>query len=347
MVASTALPRNPVLLLLLLSLSWTACGSSPKGEADPAVEQHFRETEQMRLERNAKSQDFQKVLLDMDKAISEYVTSVGQNENEQAQRKVAAWGNWLVTNVTRYRAELRLLLQDPESARARQIAAAALGFDRANDKDQFTLGALMAALQTEKSPEVKTNICTGIGIYASPLTPVDKLFDLVLDAREHLSVRQAASWALLQVEMAGAPKEGFARTWGMLLEGSPITRDPKLALNAIQGIGLLRDPAQLTVLVPYLKEPVPLLQQAACVAVSRLDNRKAAQYLIPLLGKIERNVNVKLYARKALQDLAGEGVDHEYDWKAWAKYFHLVGDPEKGFQPEKAEKSAAPEKSVP
>jgi hypothetical protein len=336
MVADSARLSPPLLLFVLTPLAWISCGSAPNGEADPAVEQHFRETEQMRLERNAKSQDFQKVLLDMDQAITEYTNSVGQNENEQAQRKVQAWGNWLVTNVQRYRAELRLLLQDPESSRARQISAAALGFDRGNDKNQDTLSALVLALETEKNVDVMTNICTGIGIYASPLTPVDKLFDLVLDPQENLSVRQSAAWALLQIEIAGAPKEGFARTWGLLLEGPPITRDAKLALNALQGIGLLRDPAHMMIVVPYLKEPIPLLQQVACVAMSRMDNRKAAQYLIPLMGKTERNVNVKLYARKALQDLTGNEVDHEYDWKAWAKEFHLVGDPEVGFKSKKA-----------
>lgn len=336
MVPHSTFSRASLLFLLLPALPWMSCGSTPeKPKANPAVEQHFRDTERMRLERLAKSQNFQQVLLDMDKALTEYVGNLERSENEQAQRKEQAWANWLVTNVSRYRSELRLLLQDPESARARQIAAAALGFDRGNDQKQTTLGLLGLALQTETNADVRTNICLGLGIYASPLTPLDKLFEIVLDPREEIPVRQSASWALLHIQTAGAPKKGFARTWGLILEGEPYKRDPKLALNAIQGLGLLRDPAQLMLVVPYLTEPTPLLQQAACVAVSRMDNRKGAQYVLPLLGRAEPNVNVKLFARKTLQDLAGKDVDHEYDWKAWAREFHLEGDPETGFKPQK------------
>ena len=336
MVSHSALFRTSLLCLLFPVLPWMSCSSTPENrKADPAVEQHFRETEKMRLERLAKSQNFQKILLDMDKALTEYVGNLERSENEQARRKVEAWANWLVTNVHRYRKELRLLLQDPESARARQIAAAALGFDRGNDKNQMTLSALNMALETESNAAVRTNLCLGLGVYAAPGTPLEKLFEIVLDPREEIGVRQSASWALLQIQRAGAPQKGFARTWGLLLEGEPYKKDPKLALNALQGLGYLRDPAQLMLVVPYLTEPVPLLQQAACVAVSRMDNRKGAQYVLPLLGRAEPNVNVKLFARKALQNLAGKEVDHEYDWKAWAREFHLDGDPETGFKPQK------------
>jgi len=336
MVPHSTFSRASLLFLLLPALPWLSCGSTPeKPKANPAVEQHFRDTERMRLERLAKSQNFQQILLDMDKALTEYVGNLERSENEQAQRKEHAWANWLVTNVSRYRSELRLLLQDPESARARQIAAAALGFDRGNDKNQDTLNTLVLSLASEKNAAVRTNICLGLGIYASPLTPLDKLFEIVLDPREELGVRQSASWALLQIQTAGAPKKGFARTWGLILEGQPYKRDPKLALNAIQGLGRLRDPAQLMHVVPYLTEPTALLQQAACVAVSRMDSPEGAQYVLPLLGRAEPNVNVKLFARKTLQDLAGKDIDHEYDWKAWAREFHLEGDPETGFKPQK------------
>ncbi len=335
MVDDIPSPRSRLLTFLVLTLPWISCGSAPEDKPDPAVEQHYRENEQMRLERLAKSQNFQRILLDMDKAVSEFVNNTRRDDNEQAQRKLKAWTNWLATNVPRYRKELRLLLQDQESSRARQIAAAALGFDAGTDKNRVTLSALVMALETESVPEVKTNIYTGLGIYASPLTPTEKLFDLVLDTREPLSVRQSASWALLRIQIAGADPKGFARTWGLLLEGEPYKKDPMLAVNALQGLGLLRDPAQLMIIVPYLSDPPPYLQEAACVALGRLGNRKAAQYLLPLFGNAERNVSVKLFARKALQALAGDGVDHEYDWKSWAKEFYLEGTPETGFQPSK------------
>ena len=59
---------------------------------------------------------------------------------------------------------------------------------------------------------------------------------------------------------------------------------------------------------------------AAADAIARMNSQSHAEDLIALLGPEETVPNVRLHARKALQELAGQG-DYGYDVDAWRKAF--------------------------
>ncbi|MEZ5989219.1 MAG: HEAT repeat domain-containing protein [Planctomycetota bacterium] len=316
-----------------LLLAVVACGSAPEaGHPDPGIEQRFLEDQQARRDAAKRDEDFQTLLLNLDQGVAEYVTDLANAENEQAWRRAEAMRKWIEAVVAKQRRNLVPLLQD-EEARLRGIAGASLGFDKGTTSTPQTVSALVMALETEKVPAVQSNLCLGLGLLGSASTPLDRLIALAVDSTTPLQVRQSAAWALLELQEAGAPAAQVGATWSRVLEGDIYVKDARLVLNALRGIGLLREPRWLEVVLPYLEHPQPLVRQAALVAVGRLGDRAGARYVLHLLGPQERNPNVRLFARKALQALAGHDVDHQYDWQAWAREFRLSGSPETGFSP--------------
>jgi HEAT repeat protein len=63
-----------------------------------------------------------------------------------------------------------------------------------------------------------------------------------------------------------------------------------------------------------------MVRMAAADALARMNAQDRAPELIALLGPEEPMPNVRLHARKALQELAGN-ADHGYDAVAWRKVF--------------------------
>jgi HEAT repeat protein len=91
-------------------------------------------------------------------------------------------------------------------------------------------------------------------------------------------------------------------------------------VQALTGLGLLRNPEHLERVVRFLTHPEAMVRMSAAIALGRIGNPAAVEPLLTLLGSTEANENVRLAARKALQALAGD-IDCGYDVAEWRKAF--------------------------
>ena len=96
--------------------------------------------------------------------------------------------------------------------------------------------------------------------------------------------------------------------------------EPWILIQALRGLGRLRNGEHAPAAVPYLTHPTPMVRLAAAVSLGYLRNRDVNEALIARLGPVETNANVRLAVRKALQALAG-GIDRGYDVKEWRRVF--------------------------
>ncbi|HHI81261.1 MAG TPA: HEAT repeat domain-containing protein [Planctomycetes bacterium] len=314
-----AMMKRPLLFSLLASFpfAWASCGSSPKPEKDPEIEQRFLAEQKKREEFLAKSKDTGRKLILLDQAMFEFSSNFSHKENPKAQRKAEGLLRFLRTQTLKIEDEL-IRQQREGSIRDRSISTAALGF--VNDKRVLPL--LVAGLK-DKNPQVRISAAFALGVQGNPLTPVQELGRILLDGEADTTLQRNASWALMRIQENGAPQEIFRKLWEKYLKGDPISKDLVVLVHSIRGLGLLRSPDALPALVPYLSHPKPLIRQATAIAIGRAGNRDAAKLLIDLLGGRESNPNVRLAARKALKALAGGAVDREYDLAAWKKEFGL------------------------
>jgi hypothetical protein len=310
-------------LLVITALSLGGCSGVPEaGEKDPAIEQQYRQTQQEKEALRARQQDMNLILLRLDEALAEYVVARAQAENERAERRAEALKSYLDTMSRRHKGELLAMLDPSEPARRHAIAAAALGF-----ADDDALVAPLLNLLTDREAYVRTNACLGLGQLARPVTPLDTLMEICRNPGEPIATRRAAAWALLRVQIAGGPAAAFRAFWPEILVGDPVTMDASLAVHALRGLGMLRDPSVLEPVARYFSHPQPLVRQAALVAAGRSRNRGAAPLLLASLSDTEPNLNVRLTARKALKALTGDRIDHEYDVAAWRREFDLEKTP--------------------
>ncbi|GEM_PF-3298041 len=309
--------RVPGIPLALLA-AMTSCGSRPRPEPDPAIEQEFLAEAKHKAEVLARNRDFQRRLLRLDQALALFAKNAAHGEDPKARAKAKSLGRFLEKESLQLRKELLPLLEEGE-VRGKTIAAAALGFTG----EQDLAPALVACLESSREPQVRTACLLGIGRLASPLTPLEPLTRILLDERAPLIHRRNASWALLRILDGGAKNQGFLELWKRILEGDPLSKDPVIAMHALRGLGLLRNPEALPALRPYLAHPKALIRETALIAIGRSGDPSAAAYILPLIGDLERNPNVRLTARKALKALAGGEVDEGYDQQAWRQRFGL------------------------
>ena len=311
---------NQNLLLAALSawlLFLASCGSTPKAQRDPEIEQRFLAEQKRREEFLAKSKDTPSKLILFDQAMFEFASNFAHKENPKAQRKAEGLLGFLRLQTLKMENEL-IREQRDGSPRDRSISTAALGFV----DDKRVLPLLIAGLQ-DKDPQVKISAAFAMGVQGNPLSPVQELGKILLDPDAPTILQRNASWALMRIQESGAPQAPFRKLWQKYLKGDPISKDLVVLVHSIRGIGLLRSPDALPTLVPYLQHPKPLIRQATAIAIGRSGNRDGAGLLIDLLGGRENNPNVRLAARKALKALAGGAVDREYDLAAWKKEFGL------------------------
>ncbi len=270
------------------------------------------------MELSSKSKEIGFLLQQFDQAIRAFRSTSARSENAASVRKAEAAKKLLEQLSAKHEQRLVLLLQD-EAPRARWISAAALGFCG----DPNIVGAIDKALM-DRVPRVRESAAFGLGVLALPYTPLERLNRLVLDEKENEFVRKSAAWALVRLQLAKAPPKNFAALWPEVLKGDPLRKDPVLCMHALRGLGLLRSEDNLGTLRPYLSHPTPLLRQAALIAVGRTGSKRAARWILPFLTPEERVPNVRLTARKALKQLTGNRVDHEFDLDAWKREFGLL-----------------------
>jgi HEAT repeat protein len=143
---------------------------------------------------------------------------------------------------------------------------------------------------------------------------------MVNDFSEPEANRTNAARAIYYLQEAGADTETVRRVWSEILVGDINKVNEGLALYAIRGLGLLRDRESVDRVLPYLTHPAPLIRGATAIALGRIGDRRVAPPLMELLDPAETNENVRLFARKALQALAG-GVDRGENIKEWQRLF--------------------------
>lgn len=312
--------------VLMAALVLCACSSTETGTEkpvkDPALEREMQKEAERVQSEIAKNNDFDLVLLRIDKALDDYATNVAKSENIKAQRRADSLRQYLEVQSRRFAKQLVEALGS-DAVRQRSIAAAALGFSG----DEALVEPLANSLGDSES-FVRSNAALGLGQLASPKTPLTTLVSIAKDSTRPIEERRAATWTIFRIQNAVRPKgfvpleeEPFASLWPALLEGDTLGKDGILTVQALRGLGMLRDPSILDDAARYLSHPMALVRQAALIAVARSRNRRGAPLVLPFLSNSETNPNVRLTARKTLKALTGDRIDHEYDLKAWKKEF--------------------------
>jgi HEAT repeat protein len=313
--------RPQALFLLIAGLVLGAgCASTAVEEPDksPEIEQRAREEREQAGQAKARHSDFNLIRIRLDEAISGYVSFQAQSENPRAERQAESLRSYIEAQAKRFRDDLLADLQDSDP-RLRTIAAAALGFGG----DQALVDPLLLAL-SDPVDSVRASACLGLGVLAKVTTPLDQLWNLLLDDKQSVPVRRAAAWVLVKLQLAGAPSAAFTQGLPRALQGDPLTKDDVVLVQCLRGLGLLRNPNLMPAALPYLSHPTPLVRQAALIAVGRCQNREAVPLVLPFLSATEANPNVRLTARKTLKALTGNRIDHEYDVAAWQREFAQI-----------------------
>ena len=307
--------------LLVIAMGCSSTPTKPTGTLDPSLESKAKREQEHKKALRAKQDNFERVVLALDQALSEFAINTAKSESDKAARRAVALREFIELRSKKYAADLLGYL-GAESPRRRAIAAAALGFTR----DENFVNAIANRLGDPES-YVRTNAAFGLGIMADPArTPLTDLKRIASNYETNIEERRSATWALLQLQVAGADKKAIAPIWRDLLSGDVMQKDEMVLVHALRGLGLLRDPGVLDDAARYLSHPKAFIRTAAIIAAARTTNRRAAKFLIPILGVAESNPNVQLAARKGLKALTGNRVDFEKDVRSWQNEFKDVLD---------------------
>jgi HEAT repeat protein len=154
------------------------------------------------------------------------------------------------------------------------------------------------------------------------------LADLLNDDTRSPGVRWNACWALtqLQGEYAGPERKQLLMVWMNILRQptdkkvalTPV--NPAILTPTVRAVGLYRNPDHAKLMEHYTTDPTPSVRRNAAIALGRMGNQESRDTLLKMIGEREKNLNVRLAARKALQALAG-GLDDRYDVEMWKNLF--------------------------
>ena len=212
-------------------------------------------------------------------------------------------------------AKLRALAIDGSEPDGQGIALAAIGFSgEAEVMPTILQGAQLG------DPFLVDRALLGLAVLRAPTTPPG-IFEAVMLRPGHPDDgRVQAAWALHRIQQTVTNQEPVLAVWRKLLRDHRDELPAGVLANAVRGIGYGRAAADGALAGSYLKHPVPRVRMAATIAVGRIKAQDQWPLLVDLLAPQETVQNVRLHARKALQELAG-GTDHGYDVAAWRKTF--------------------------
>ncbi|MCC6670897.1 MAG: HEAT repeat domain-containing protein [Planctomycetes bacterium] len=306
--------RAPFDLLLLLSLA--ACGGSPEPAApDRSLEAQFQKDRTQRQETLLRQEDWQNVLMNLDKSLDRYATALLSAGNDRADRMVVSLETYLAQETKKHFADLVREADRDEFPGNRAIAAAALGFSQKPEALDPILNCL-----NDRDEAVVNNALLALGALRDPRTPVARLAEFVEDEKRPVKLRATASWTLMRLQLFVHQPDQVPPVWMRVLQRPVEATDPSILVHALRGLGLFRRKEYAAHIRPYLAHPTPLIRTAAALATGFCGDQASHKDLLVLLKASETNPNVRLTARKALQALAG-GVDRGYDVEAWRQVF--------------------------
>lgn len=312
---SLRLPGSALLRagLLMLAGLLTGCGSTPTVGPDPAIEQQFLADRAAALALNDKSYDAE--MIKLDQALDKYATAWLTSEATAGERVREQLEGHIRQVVAKLFARLLTSAEDRTKPHQRVIALAGLGFSGRPE----ALDPLLNAVRGEEH-EAGGAALFALAILQDPNTPATVLGEAIFDEKKPLELRRNASLALMKLQEKSYDPSAVLPFWIRALELPIETADDGIQMHAVRGVGLLRDPQHAHLVERIASHPQPKLRVAAAIAMGRMKNESSLGPLLALLGPAEKNDNVRLGARKALQELSG-GIDREYDVAAWRKAF--------------------------
>lgn len=319
--------RLPLLLLLLAACS--SAPTPPDGEPltvyDPQHEADLTKADEARRE-------FQAVLIRLDQAMESYSQSLANRGTLRADQQIVKLEKLIHEMVLDSKAQnprnpasahppgttlrrLEAAAADASQPEQQGIALAALGFSgRIEEMPTILQGAQL------DDPARVDRAVFGLAILRAPATPPGVLAAVVENEKFGEASRTQAAWAIYNLQEFSEHREQIVAIWKRYATELREKLPAGVIVQAVRGLGLSRDRAHLPLVLPFLQNPVPKIREAAAVALGRLNAQDHFEELLALIGPGEAVPNVRLAARKALQELAGQ-VDYGYDVAAWRKAF--------------------------
>ena len=282
---------------------------------DPALEEASlrKRAEQQRLINL--QENFDKVLLDLDKAMDSYATAMLNSDFQRAERRATGIYEFIGKAVAKHFDSLVHAADDTTKPLYRARAVGALGFSERPE----ALDPLLNAVR-DSDPVVATNAAFALGILKDPRTPPSVLADRVEDASLSNRERLGSANSLFQLQGALHDPSGIYPVWQRVL-GEPAGEvDPFLLVVALRGLSRSRDAQHAKLAEGFIAHPTPMVREMSAICLGYLGDRDSHVVLLTRLEPQENNPNVRLAARKALQALAGN-IDRGYDVGQWRKVF--------------------------
>ena len=299
-------------LLLLAACSGAPDANDPaQGEFDAAVEKEFQQ-----VEANAKrDREFPRVLLQLDKALAGYASSLDQKGSPNADRRADSLERLITRLVRENQAQLIATAADSSVVANQGIALSALGFAESKE----IMPVLLSGAQSS-DPFLADRAIFGLAMLMDPATPLGVLMKVVDNPAHGIEGRASAAWTLFRLQPVTFEKEKLIAFWKQVANKPRTEVEPSVLLQAVRGLGLTRDTTNAPDVARHLDHPTPKIREASAVALGRMNAQGEVPRLIDMLTPAETNPNVRLAARKALQALSG-GADRGYEVDEWRKIF--------------------------
>jgi len=312
--------RTLVVVCLFTALGLTSACASVAAEPDPQVEaQELRRREQAK-ELEQRQSDIHLVLLNLDKVMDKYSEALTRSGYRRSDKLAVSLETYLRREVDKHFAELVRIADSTGDPTNRARAVAAIGFSERPE----ALDPLLNALASDDDTIV-TNAAFALAILRDERTPISRLGEIAEDTSRPAKTRIGAAWSLVRCQDSVPNPERALPSWLRIVSESPGEVDPWILVQAVRGIGRLRDPENAAVVAELIDHPAPLVRQSVAVSLGFMGNPDSHVALLTRLAPEETNSNVRLAARKALQALAG-GIDRGYDVKEWLRVFDRGGD---------------------
>jgi len=278
-----------------------ACGSTPEEPETPSALEELKGFQ-------PPEEPIESVLLRLRAAQESWYIYKLDLPRQEAAAKLDRSERYRRDTASRYLPEILQELQTGSEFH-RTVAAFAAGWPRNPEAIQPLINALRDPL-----PVVVEQACAGLYVLALPEIPSEPLIEV---AERHVDPNCRSNAVLALSSLAFLPGRQDLRA---PLLGLLESQDARIRVHALRGLIPLVQPEDRSRLLPLLSDPVPLVRRAAVAAAGRINDPVVVEALIQAVSAREKDENVRLYARKALQRLSG-GEDAGYDERSWRTLF--------------------------